>query len=344
MVGAAFSQSRLTGQLVSFDGFSDYAAGVQLESGASGSPGTGLNGGAAWGSAYKVNVSIKQLVRIEDRTSTPIRYEAGDVLIEGGDRALRFYDNANGTFAGRRRRGPRFSAAAGESLWFSLLFRTASASPLQDQDFFQIGFDDNLSALAGNPRVSIGANTISSSFPADLRFFARSTTNIASSAFDETVPIEAATTYLLVGHIQPNSGQYDLVRLFINPTSTRSPGIPAASVSQPSGLASLSHLFIRSVGLDAGDAFVVDEIHIGRSYGSVVRSLAGALRIDPASGPPVLRWPASLGDFILEGSPDMKPDSWTVIPGPFLQNGIDHENPVPQGPGEDRRFFRLRRF
>ena len=51
-----------------------------------------------------------------------------------------------------------FSAAEGESLWFSFLFRTNNASPLANQDFFQFGFDDNANASSGIPRVSIGAN------------------------------------------------------------------------------------------------------------------------------------------------------------------------------------------
>lgn len=335
-------------QLLSYEGFEEYSAGVQVESGANGSNGTGLDGGAGWGSAFKVNTSIKQLVKIEDRSANPVHYSAGDITIGGGDLAMRFYDNANGSFAVRRRLGTTFSAAIGESLWFSFLFRTASASPLANQDFFQLGFDDNLNASSGNPRVSIGANTMSSStFPSAFRFFARSTTSTSSSAFDNSVNIQAATTYLLVGHIQPNAGVYDIVSLYINPTSTESPGPPSATINQTSGLASLSHLFIRTALLEAGDAYVVDEIHVGRDYGSVVQSLTQALRIHstlPDGSDSMLRWPVSITGIVLETSPDMAPGSWETIPGPFTQNGTDYEFPIPVAVGKNCQFFRLKRF
>jgi len=337
----------LRSQLVSYEGFESYSAGIQVESGENGSDGTGLNEGAAWGSPFNVNNSIKSLVRIEDRSASQIHYSAGDITINGGDRALRFYDIANGSFALRRRLGTAFSAAAGDSLWFSFLFRTASASPLADQDFLQLGFDDNPNASGGNPRVSIGANTTSSNFPSDFRFFARSTTAPESSAFDGGVLIEAATTYLLVGPIQPNAGVYDSVRLFVNPSSSADPGPPSATINATSGLANLTQMFIRTAGLDSGDVFVVDEIHVGRDYGSAVQSLARALRVHSAPVAdtlPVLRWPVSITGIVLETSPSMAPGSWENVPGPFIQNGRDFEFSMPVEPEKDRQFFRLKRF
>lgn len=347
LIAAHGPTGSVVAQLVSHDGFEGYSAGVQVESGVNGSEGAGLNGGAAWASAYNVSNAIKSLVKIEDRSASPIHYSAGDITIDGGDRAMRFYDIANGTYAVRRRLGIPFSAAAGESLWFSFLFRTASESPLMDQDFLQLGFDDNPNASNGNPRVSIGANTTSSTFPSAFRFFARSTTDPNSSTFDDTVDIEAATTYLLVGHIQPNAGNYDTVSLFINPTSTAFPGHPSATIQEASGLGTLTQMFIRTAGLDFGDAFVVDEIHVGRDYGSVVQSLAKALRVHtflPAPTLPVLRWPVSITGIVLQTSPTMAPGTWEDVPGPYTQNGSEYEFPIPVEPGIDRKFFRLKRF
>jgi hypothetical protein len=239
-----------------------------------------------------------------------------------------------------------FSASADETLWFSFLFRTNNASPLDNQDFFQVGFDDNADASSGIPRVSIGANTTSGSFPSSFQFFARSTTAIPASAFYESLPIATSTTYLLVGRIQPNAGVYDTVSLYVNPSSFDDPGPPSATVTLASGLSSLSHAFIRTVGLDSGDAYVLDEWHIGRDYGSVVRSLRNALQIVSAGPPgsfPTLRWSASLTGVVLETSPTLEPDSWTEVPGPFDSTGNDWEFPVPITPGVTRGFFRLRR-
>jgi hypothetical protein len=330
-------------QLVCYEGFSDYAAGIQLESGGNGSPGTGLNAGVGWGGEYNVSNAIKTLVQIEDRGSNPVNYANGDITIQGGNRALRFYNIANGTYAVRRPLGTVFEAAAGDTLWFSFLFRTAGASPLANRDLFQVGFDDNPSASSGNPRVSIGATTTSTTYPSAFQFFARSTTAVGASAFHSSLPIAAATTYLLVGCIKPNSGNYDTVSLFVNPSTLDDPGPPSATITLASGLSSLSHAFIRTVDLDNGDAYVLDEWHIARDYGTVVRSLQNALRI-AAGSPPTLRWSAALSDVILETSTTLAPDSWTEVSGPFPISGGDFQYSAPIDPGVTRGFFRLRRF
>ncbi len=336
------------GQVVCYEGFEEYGSNVRLESGANNSPGTGLDGGTGWGGSYDVSNNIKSLVRIHDRTSSPVSYTSGDIVLPGGVRALRFWDNANGTYAVHRPLGTVFEAAAGDTLWFSILFRTADggASPLADQDFFQIGFDDNSNAAFGNPRVSIGSNAASGSFPSACYFFARSTTAISSSSFHDSLPIVAATTYLLIGQIRSNAGIYDTVNLFVNPSSLDDPGPPSATITAPSGLSTLSHAFIRTAFLDSGDAYVLDEWRVGRDYGSVVGSLRNALEILPASvpgGAPTLCWPASLPAVVLETSITLAPDSWELVAGTFALSSGDLTYPVQITPGTPRRFYRLRR-
>jgi hypothetical protein len=338
----------LCAQLVSYEGFGDYAAGEQVESGESQSEGDGLNAGAGWDGPYNISNAIKQLVLIENRSSNPVNYVNDEITISGGIRALRFYDIANSSYALRRPLGTVFSAAAGDTLWFSVLFRTASGgdSPLSNQDFFQIGFDSSENPTNGNPRVSIGANTTESNFPSPFRFFARSTTDVSNSDFHEGVSIAAGTTYLLVARIQAHAGTYNSVSLFVNPSSLAHPGPPSAEVVLPSGLNTLSHLFIRTVRLDPGDAYVLDECHIGRDYGSVVQSFDGALRLLPTSlpnGPLTLRWPVSPADIELETSTTLSPESWMGVTGTFQPQGAEWELLVPIEPGTPRRFFRLKR-
>lgn len=345
---AIIAAAPLHAQLVAYDGFGDYAAGAQVESGANSSSGVGLDGGAGWGGPYNISNAIKSLVRIENRSTSPINFPNGEISISGGNRALRFYDNANGTYALHRPLGTVFLAAAGETLWFSVLFRTANggASPLANQDFFQIGFDDHPEASSGNPRVSIGASTTQTTFPSPYRFFARSTTAVAATAFHDDVSIAAATTYLLVGRIQPNAGIYDTVSLFVNPSSSGHPGPPSAAIVLSSGLSTLSHAIIRTAGLDNGDAYVLDEWHIGRDYGSVVQSLHGSLRMLPGAspgGPPVLRWPVAPAGTVLQSSTTLAPDSWTAVTDPISVQGAESEFPVPIDPATPRRFFRLSR-
>ena len=331
-------------QLVAYEGFGDYTAGIQVESGENGSAGTGLDAGAGWGGAFDINNAIKSLVKIENRSSSPVNYSNGGLSIFGGNRALRFYDIANSSYALQRPLGTTFDAAAGEALWFSVLFRTSAASPLSNQDFIQIGFDDNATAVGGVPRVSIGANTIQASFPSPFRFFARSTTAVAASAFHDNLNIAAATTYLLVGRIQPHEGIYDTVSLFVNPVGPEDPGPPSAEMVLPSGLVRLSHAFIRTAGLDSGDANVIDEWLIGRDYGSVVQSLQAALRWTAvADGPLILRWPVAPSDAVLQASNSLAADSWTDVTGPFARQGAEWEYAVVVDSGTPQRFFRLRR-
>lgn len=338
--------SPVAGQLVCHEGFEEYAPDSRVERGSSSSEGTALEGGKGWAGPYNVSNAIKTLVLIENRSANPVNYVQGEIALTGGDRALRFYDIANGTYAVRRPLGPIFEAAAGDSLWFSFLFRTNNASPLANQDFFQVGFDDNEDAVSGNPRVSIGAATTSASFPAGFQFFARSSTDVAASFFDESMPIVAATTYLLVGRIEPIDGSYDSVSLYVNPSTLDDPGPPSATVNLASGLTHLTHAFIRTHALDAGDAYVVDEWHIGRSYGAVVGSLRNALQIisaDPAGSPPTLRWSAALPGVVLETSTTLEPGSWREVTEPFHFTGSDWEFPIPIPPGASHGFYRLRR-
>jgi hypothetical protein len=336
----------LDAQLVCLESFNDYGADVQMESGANGSSGTALDGGYGWGSPYDINNAIKDRIKAENRSASPVIYTNGGITIYGGNRALRFYDAANGSYALQRPLGTVFQAAAGDTLWCSILFRTATggASPLANQDFFQIGFDD--SASATSPRVSFGSNASQSTFPSPARFFARSTTTIANSDFHDGLDIAPATTYLLVVRIQPNAGVYDTVSLFVNPATIETPATPSAEIVLSSGLASLSHAFIRTVNLDMGDAYVLDEWHIGRDYASVVQSLHGSLRGLPPSSPSFemeLRWPVALQNVALETSTTLAPDSWSDVPGPFTSTGAEWNFPVPIEPGTTRRFFRLRR-
>jgi hypothetical protein len=177
---------------------------------------------------------------------------------------------ANGSSALLRPLGAAFGSD--QPLYFSFLFRCNNASPLPNQDFFQVGFDGDAAASGGNPRLSIGVNVISTTIPPDqpFRFFARSTTAIASSAFDDTTDVAAGTTYFLVGRLSGAGGNFDRVDLFVNPFTLALPVTPSATITLDSGIASVSNFYIRSAGLDSGDAYVVDELRVGRDYESVV--------------------------------------------------------------------------
>ena len=255
-------------QIVSYDGFEEYAFNAQFESGANGSSGVGLNGGLGWNGAYDVNNAIKTLVKDEDRTAAPVAYTNGDIAIDGGTHAMRLYDVANGSATFVRPLSETFSAS--DTLFFSFLFRTTAASPLANQDFFQLGFD---TGTVTNPRLSIGANTTATAFPPSqpFRFFARSTTatTAASNAFDNTTDIAATTTYFLVGKLTGSGSTFDHIDLFVNPSTSAEPA-SSASLTLNSGVTNIDTLILRTAFLDNGDAYVFDELRIARDWQSVI--------------------------------------------------------------------------
>lgn len=325
------------GQLINYDGFAAYPVATQLEPGAAGSSGIAPNGGAGWPGPFNVNNAIKTLVKVENRAASPVVYQNGALRLHGGGQALRFYDNTNGSSVLIRPLGRTFTRSAGDDLWFSLLFRSSNASPLANQDFVQIGFDN--SAAASNPRLSFGANTVATTFPPsqDFRFFVRATTDTANSVFDST-GIAAATTYLLTGRLSGSGATYDTIELFLNPDSLSVPAQASASLTLDSGMDSLTHFIVRTSALDSGDAYVFDEFRIGLDYLSVVQPPPLSLDWAPAAAP-VLRWPASL-PAVLETGESMTSGAWTAVAGPFAVEGMDYVWPVPSGPL--RAFFRLR--
>lgn len=263
---ALFASATAQATLFAYDGFEEYAPAL-VEDGPNGSAGVGLNGGFGWGGAYDVNNFVKSLVRIEDRTALPVVYTNGEIHIDGGVRALRTYDVANGSPLLLR---PLATIQTPENpVYFSFLFRTNNASPLDTPDFFQVGFDNTATAL--NPRISIGANTQEVNGALPFRFFARTTTTVANSSFSLAPEIQAATTYFLVGRVRGNpTGNFNLVDLFVNPATLLEPTTPSASISGNSGFRLLSHFLIRTDFLENGDGYVVDELRIGGDYASVI--------------------------------------------------------------------------
>jgi len=236
--------------------------------------------------------------------------------------------------------GETFSAAAGEALWFSFLFRSNNVSPLANRDYFQVGLDDNAQASNGTPRVGIGITTTGTGFaPSEpFRFFAKSTIDDASTAFSDT-GYPAIATYLLVGRVAASGAAYDTVELFVNPSLIATPGPAAATASVDSGLASLSHLFLRTSSLDNTDVYVIDELKIGRTYESVVAPPPFELFFNPG-GPGTLHWSALLEGAILQTSDSLGAGSWSSIPGPFGLQGTEFFHPL-LGPAASRGYFRL---
>jgi hypothetical protein len=341
LAGAGWGRAQIFG----YDGFEEYAAGAQLESGSNGSAGTGLGGGFGWSGGYDVNNAIKSRVKVENRSSSPVVYENVGVRIHGGVRALRLWDNANGTPVLLRRLGRELPAVAGVSVWFSFLFRTNNADPLVDQDILQVGFDGEAMPVPGNPRLSLGVSTIGTTAPRPFRFFAAADTGAAVS--DESAGVAAVTTYLLVGRIRNNGSIHNRVELYVNPSSLLEPPVPSAVSEAASGPAVLSRLLLRAADLDANDVYVLDELRVGFSYESVVMAEVPALRLawDAAGARGdlvgMLRWPSQRFAVLEAAAAPGGPWEPVGVEGRGLSGG-DWLLPVAVRGDEPRRFFRLR--
>ena len=103
-------------------------------------------------------------------------------------------------------------------------------------------------------------------------------------------------------------------------------------------------MFLRTSGLDASDAYVIDELTFGTTYSSVVETPPFALTVELDIGEAgntsmALRWPASTA-ATLQSSNVLDAGSWTSVPGPFALDAIYNHWQVPESP-KSRDFFRL---
>ena len=63
---------------------------------------------------------------------------------------------------------------------------------------------------------------------------------------------------------------YDRVDLFVNPTSLDEPGTASATAAFDSGLSTVDDLLIRTVGLDGGDFYVIDNLRIATTFSEAI--------------------------------------------------------------------------
>lgn len=264
---ASFLPLPLAAAPIAFENFESYAAGVQLESGANGSSGTGLNGGTGFTSAWNIDDAFKTNVTT---VATSLIYSNGALTIDGGLIAARFVDaaNSNQLFS-------RAFASQSDTVFFSFLYRTTNPSATSE-DFVQIGLSD---VAAAEPKASVGsANTATGNTPPP-QFFARVPNGGATG--QSSVTTLENTTYFVVAKIAKVSGSstYNEVNLYLNPDSFSEPGTATATATSTAGTgaATMSNFILRTARLEAGDSYLVDELRIGTTYADVIPEPGTAL-------------------------------------------------------------------
>ena len=252
LLALAAAPSAVRAVVVAADDYESYPAGSQLEDGANGTPGTGLNGGAGWTGPY--NIEDAQKTRATVAATTDLG-GSNAVLIAGPT------DTAN--LISRP-----FAPQTG-TVYFAFKLRTNSGS-ITNEDFVQVGLSD---VAAGEPKASIGtAGTAAGTVP--MQFFARVPQGGTSGFSGAANTLAADTTYLLVGKATKtgpsvNSNRLDL---FLNPADSIEPATATATSTSngSTGAGTFSNLIFRTFRHDATDQYFIDDVVIGTTYADVV--------------------------------------------------------------------------
>lgn len=244
--------------LVAYDGFADYANGALA----------GNNGGSGWSNAWATNNGTVNV------TANGLSYSAGSITVGGNSQAASIVGASNnGSVATRQ-----FTNITGSEVWFSLLVQPNGSG---GDDFIQLYVGTNNNFNNSGAVGDLSSNGNSNSWGARVRAGAGdSGTDVGNTALVD------GTTVLLVGHISTGgtsgaTGIYDLLQLWVNPTSTTL-GAPDASVDGSLDLATTTGIDwfgIRTVNLDAGDNYIFDEFRVGTTLESVVVPEPGTISL-----------------------------------------------------------------
>lgn len=240
----------VSAQLVSYDGFETYA-----QDGLDGD-----NGGTGWNSAWEA-ISSANVV------SGGLSYSNGSISIDGGDQALSITGSSDNTFLREFD-----STGLGNEIYFSFLFSPTNSDA---SDFYNVFLTNGTATSTNTTKQSPGQ--IGDLSTSSYNLGARMTRNSGIQDLSGTGYTDGET-YLLVGRISnggssdPSGANFDLVQLWINPTSTIAGAADAEVDSDAAGapVGSIVRLGMRSVNIGSGDDYRFDEMRIGSSFESVV--------------------------------------------------------------------------
>lgn len=182
-----------------------------------------------------------------------LRYEKGDIKINGGSKALQYKASDPGILVFATRELPEQKGP----LYLSFLFEQTQSKG-NSNDFFQVGFDAGKSTA---PNASIVAQS---------QFFPRA--NSAPAKTDPAGKVAVGQVTLLVVKLDKSkqSPNYDAVTIFVDPTSSDETANKSAAHKQNCGVSHVSRLVLRKAFTEPGDTFLIDAIRIGTSFKNVV--------------------------------------------------------------------------
>lgn len=245
----AFASRSAKAALLGYDGFEAYTAGESLN---------GKTGGTGFAGAWESDEAT--VVAVIDKQ---LSYQQGDLLIDGGDRAVAVYGigetSVNDNVANR----PIATQTA--PVYWSLLFYSDNA--VDTNDFIQfILSDDNDHHNAASIGHRVNTNN---------GFFARIRDNTSDTHTTSGPAAEAGQTYFLVGRFSPVGSTYQKMEVWVNPNTATQPDDPSdylayLSVEKNSLANTLGHFLIRQAHYTSEESIIFDELRIGTSYEDVV--------------------------------------------------------------------------
>ncbi len=250
----------LKAAIVVEDNFDSYTGAINGGTGGSGAWTMG------WSSMFGSTTAI---------SSSVLSYSAGDIDINGGTRSLQITDNNGNPTLYRK-----FTPQTGP-VYFSFLAQLP-LSGLGDQ-FLGIHFTDSGNGgLDNTPSGEVGLFGGSEISPdAIVRAAVYRDTG---SRTDASVPYAVGETVFVVGKFSDEGienttpGIYDLMELWVNPTTFTEPAVPSVSAERDTdagtavGLTSIDTFAVRTANFSTGQGEIalIDQLVIGTSYASVV--------------------------------------------------------------------------
>lgn len=237
--------------IMTYDSFESYPVG-QLEN----SSGVVPSGGAGWAGNWNVLDASRANVKV---VAQGLSYSNGEINISGGDKALEIANFSN-TGDITVQRAISASQESPQAIYLSFLYRETARDGVSADDFFQIGLDN----LTDNPNLSALAAKNGS---IDPDFAAR--TGASNQTF-RGQQVQLDTTYFLVLKATRTTGNYTAATLYVNPTSLTEASNTSITRSGDSGIASFANLLVRRARAEDGDKWVLDAVHVGETWASVV--------------------------------------------------------------------------
>lgn len=226
----------------------------------------GRNGGSGWAGAWVTN-GLGNLATCVDSTEGSLHFTpAGGATILGGSEAVDISGTVNNPVVYRQ-----LASAQNGTFYVAYLLRQVAGS---------WGGNNTFSVHLADSGVNTG--TLNFGIRGGADFMVRSGTG-APLAGDGTGTLTPNTTYYLVARLSKPGGSstYDQIDMWVNPrvASSNSPNV-TLTLTNGTGLASISHLFLRAAAMDAADVVRVDELKVGANWLDVLTPWTGTPAVD----------------------------------------------------------------